>query len=109
MARVSDVQIVGALADSANKRSTFNFDAAVIYEKQLDIPAERERLTKDLAKFEKEMESKQKQLQNDAFLAKAPSKVVDGLRARAGELIVLIEKTRMALHSLDALDTVGGR
>ena len=45
----------------------------------------------------------------DAFLAKAPVKVVDGLRLRASELTVLIEKTRTALHSLDALDTVGGR
>jgi valyl-tRNA synthetase len=104
MARVSDVQIVEALADSAHKRSTFNFDVTVIYEKQLDIPAERERLTKDLAKFEKEMESKQKQLQNDGFLAKAPVKVVDGLRARADELDALIEKARTALKSLETLE-----
>ncbi|MHB1795004.1 MAG: valine--tRNA ligase [Acidobacteriaceae bacterium] len=75
----------------------------VDYEKPRDIPAERERLTKDLAKFEKEMQSKQLQLQNDGFLAKAPAKVVDGLRARANELTVLIEKTRAALDSLDAV------
>ncbi|MHB1857499.1 MAG: valine--tRNA ligase [Acidobacteriaceae bacterium] len=81
-------------------------DIHVEYEKPIDIPTERERLTKDLAKCEKEMESKQKQLQNDAFLAKAPVKVVDGLRARANELTVLIEKTRTAL---DVLDTVGSR
>ncbi len=104
MARVSDVHIVEALADSANKRTTFNFDVTVIYEKQLDIPAERERLTKDLAKFEKEMESKQKQLQNDAFLAKAPAKVVDGLRTRADELNALIEKANSALRSLEMLE-----
>ncbi|HEX4021998.1 MAG TPA: valine--tRNA ligase [Acidobacteriaceae bacterium] len=106
LARVSDMEIVPSIPDSPNKRSTYNFDVAVIYEKPIDIPAERERLTKDLAKFEKEMESKQSQLQNEGFLAKAPAKVVDGLRTRAEELTVLIEKTRAAL---DTLDTVGSR
>ncbi len=80
-----------------------NIELAIDYDQHVDIPAERERLTKDLTKFEKEMESKQTQLQNEGFLAKAPAKVVDGLRARAGELTVLIEKTR------DALDAVGSR
>jgi valyl-tRNA synthetase len=81
-------------------------DIYIDYEKPIDIPAERERLTKDLAKYEKEMQSKQSQLQNDGFLAKAPAKIVDGLRTRADELTVLIEKTRAAL---DSLDTVGSR
>ncbi|MGB6112892.1 MAG: hypothetical protein WBG35_17335, partial [Acidobacteriaceae bacterium] len=73
-------------------------------EKLVDVAAERERLAKDLAKFEKEMESKQKQLQNQAFLAKAPAKVVDGLRARADELQALIEKANSALRALESLE-----
>ena len=100
LARVSEVEIVPALADSANKRSTFNFDVAAIYEKTIDIPAERERLSKDLAKYEKEMAGKQSQLNNDGFLAKAPAQIVEGLRTRAAELTVLIEKTRSALDTL---------
>ncbi len=81
-------------------------DIFVDYEKPIDIPAERDRLTKDLAKYEKEMQSKQSQLQNEGFLAKAPTKVVEGLRTRANELTILLEKTRAAL---DALDTVESR
>ena len=50
------------------------------------------------------MQSKQKQLQNDAFLAKAPAKVVDGLRTRADELNALIEKANSALRSLEMLE-----
>ena len=106
LARVSDVQIVQTIADSPNKRGTVNFDVAVLYEKQIDLSAERERLIRELKKFETEIQSKQSQLQNDSFLAKAPAKVVDGLRTRAGELTVLIEKTRAAL---DSLDPVGSR
>jgi valyl-tRNA synthetase len=67
----------------------------------MDLPAERERLVRELKKFEVEMRSKQSQLQNAGFLAKAPAKVVDGLRTRASELTVLIDKARAALESLD--------
>jgi valyl-tRNA synthetase len=74
------------------------------YERRVDVAAERERLTKDLAKYEKEMESKQTQLQNEAFLAKAPAKVVDGLRARADELDALIKKANTALRALESLE-----
>ena len=77
-------------------------EISVLYEKTIDIAAERERLSKDLAKYEKEMAGKQAQLQNEGFLAKAPAQVVDGLRARAEELTVLIAKSRAALEVLTA-------
>lgn len=79
-------------------------DIVIDYEKPIDVAAERERLEKELTKFEKEMNSKQSQLQNKNFLEKAPAKIVDGLRTRAGELADLIEKTRA---SLNALETIG--
>ena len=62
--------------------------------------AERQRLTRELEKLRTEMASKQTQLSNEAFLAKAPPKVVAGLRARAEELTVLIEKDNAALEAL---------
>ena len=102
LARVSKIESVSAIADGPQKRGAVAFDVAVLYEKTIDVAAERERLTKDLAKYEKEMVGKQSQLQNDGFLAKAPANIVEGLRARADELTVLIEKTRAALDSLSA-------
>jgi valyl-tRNA synthetase len=106
LARVAEIQRNSTPMDDAAMRSTSKFDIALIYEKPRDIPAERERLSKDLIKFEKELQSKQSQLQNEAFLAKAPANVVEGLRTRALELTVLIEKGRAALA---ALETVGSR
>lgn len=106
LARVAEIQRNSTRMDDAEMRSTSKFDIALIYEKPRDIPAERERLSKDLIKFEKELQSKQSQLQNEAFLAKAPANVVEGLRTRAQELTVLIEKGRVALA---ALETVGSR
>ncbi|MGO8721037.1 MAG: valine--tRNA ligase [Acidobacteriaceae bacterium] len=104
LARVSLITYSQPTVQGLSTRHGVNYEIVLHYEKQLDIPAERERLSKNLAKFEKEMESKQKQLQNDAFLAKAPVKVVDGLRARADELDALIAKARTALQALEALE-----
>jgi valyl-tRNA synthetase len=69
---------------------------------QVDFQAESERFAKDLAKYEKEMESKRIQLGNEAFLAKAPPQIVEGLKRRADELAVLIEKTRATLDNLES-------
>jgi valyl-tRNA synthetase len=89
-----------SLSQLASTRSTAQFDVHVIYEKKIDVGAERERLTKDLDKIEKEMVNGQRQLTNEGFLAKAPAHVVEGLRKRAQELIVLQEKTKSKLDEL---------
>jgi valyl-tRNA synthetase len=90
----------GSLAKQAGARSTARFDVHVIYERKIDVAAERERLTKELDKLEKEFANNQKQLGNEQFLAKAPEKVVEGLRRRAEELISLRGKIRNHLDEL---------
>ncbi len=72
----------------------------VPYERQIDVPAERERLTKDLAKYEKGLASADKQLNNESFMAKAPAHIVEGLRKQSAETRILYDKTRAALDSL---------
>jgi valyl-tRNA synthetase len=81
-------------------RSTARFDVHVVYEKKIDVAAERERLTKELEKMEKEMANGQRQLSNEGFLAKAPAHVVEGLRKRAEELKILREKAQLSLSQL---------
>ena len=100
LARVSHLTFVESFADGAVLRTTPEFDAAIIFEKQIDPVAERERLTKDLARLEKEQASAERQLGNEAFLGKAPVAVVDGLRKRAAELQQLVPKTRAAIEGL---------
>jgi valyl-tRNA synthetase len=48
----------------------------------VDVAAERRRLEKDLAAAEKELKGTAAKLGNEAFLAKAPTEVVDKIRAR---------------------------
>jgi len=90
-----------SLSKSAGARSTARFDVHVVYEKKIDVAAERERLTKELEQIEKEIGNGQRQLSNQQFLAKAPAKVVEGMRARAQELAVLRKKAQSKLDELN--------
>ena len=92
--------VAASLANAAGARSTARFDVRVIYERKIDVAAERERLNKELAKMTGEMDRATAQLANETFLAKAPEKVVNGLKQRKGELEVLITKAKSALAEL---------
>ena len=100
MARVSDVTLAAAALSGNGTRSTPSFDVQVVYERVIDVAAERERLQKDLAKYEKGLTSAEKQLGNEAFMGKAPAHIVDGLKKQAAETRLLFEKTKAALEEL---------
>jgi len=90
-----------SLAKETNSRSTARFDVRVVYEQKIDVAAERERLNKEIEKLTAEQERGQKQLGNEGFLAKAPAKVVEGLRTRQEEVKALLTKATAALSALE--------
>jgi valyl-tRNA synthetase len=100
LTRSSDIDFVNSPPTGANTRSTPNFDIAISYEKQIDIAAERDRLTKDEAKYEKGLANAERQLGNQAFIEKAPPRVVEGLKKQEAETRLLLEKARAALAAL---------
>ena len=104
LARVSAVEVAEAPLSGANTRSTASFDVAIVYERPAsspaDIAADRERLTKDLARYEKGLAAAEKQLGNEGFIARAPAHIIDGLRKQASETRALYDKTRKALDDL---------
>ncbi len=101
LANVEGVNFVEqSLAKAAGARSTARFDVRVIYERKIDVGAERERLNKELEKLTQELTRATGQLNNEAFLAKAPVKVVEGLKKRKAEVEVLLQKTNEALGEL---------
>jgi valyl-tRNA synthetase len=101
LARVSEVHISDSPLTGANARSTASFDVAVVYERKVDIAAERERLTKELAKLDKQVAANEARLADASFTAKAPAHIVDGLRKQTTDLITLRDKTRAGLDTLD--------
>ncbi|MGC9223086.1 MAG: valine--tRNA ligase [Terracidiphilus sp.] len=100
LARVSEIRFVEQISEGLSKHHAAAFDVAVVYEKKIDVAAERERLTKDIAKYEKGLASAERQLGNEAFLKKAPPQVVEGLRKQEAETRLLLEKARAALTAL---------
>jgi valyl-tRNA synthetase len=100
LARASEVRFVKAISTGLSKHSTPSFDVAVVYERTIDIPAESDRLTKDIAKYEKSIAAAERQLGNEGFLAKAPANVVEGLKKQEAETRLLLEKARAALDAL---------
>jgi valyl-tRNA synthetase len=102
LARINAVELVPEAPTGNNARSTTNFDVAILYERQIDVPAERERLTKDLAKFNKGLEAADKQLNNEGFVARAPAHIVEGLKKQHAETLALKQKAEAALAALPA-------
>jgi valyl-tRNA synthetase len=86
-----------------NTRTTVNFTVGLAYEKQIDVVAERERLQKKLEQYEKVLINADRQLKNEAFLAKAPEKIVSGLKKQASEAEVLRQETLDAIEKLEQL------
>ncbi|MGA3262542.1 MAG: valine--tRNA ligase [Terracidiphilus sp.] len=76
------------------------FEIALDYQPQIDVPTERDRLTKDIAKYEKGLAAAERQLGNAGFLAKAPANVVEGLKKQEAETRLLLEKACAALNAL---------
>jgi valyl-tRNA synthetase len=103
LARVSEIRFVEEISAGLPKSSTSTFDVAIVYERTIDVPAERERLTRDIAKYEKGLAAAERQLGNESFLAKAPEQVVEGLKKQESETRVLLEKARAALDALPGI------
>src|ERR1017187_2628185 len=89
LAKVSELRFVPSTTAGLSKHSTPSFDVAVIYERTIDVAAERERLTKDIVRYEKGLASAERQLGNESFLAKAPANIVAGLKKQQAETRLL--------------------
>jgi valyl-tRNA synthetase len=100
LARVSEIRFVDQLAAESSRHSTAAFDVSVVYERTIDLAAERERLTRDIAKYEKGLAAATRQLGNESFLQKAPPQVVEGLKKQESETRLLLEKAQAALAAL---------
>jgi valyl-tRNA synthetase len=100
MARLTNLEVVKAPLSGDATKSEPDFDVSVHYERTIDVPAEKERLTKDIAKYEKGLQAAARQLGNEGFVAKAPAQVVEGLKKQEAETRTLLEKAQAALAAL---------
>jgi valyl-tRNA synthetase len=83
-----------SLAKLPGARHTARFDVHLMYEQKIDVGAECARLKKEREKFEKNIASAERQLNNPVFRAKAPANVVEGLRKQKQENEALRDKNQ---------------
>ena len=100
LARVSEIRFVSEISAGLSKHSTPSYDVAVVYERTIDVPAERARLQKDIAQYEKIIANAERQLGNEGFLSKAPPHIVEGLKKQRDEAKRLLDQARGDLDAL---------
>ncbi len=106
MTRVQLTRSSEALPDSGIMRSAKNFDvlieAATQNKNGAISPENRIRIGKEITTFEGLVARLDQQLGNEAFLAKAPEKIVAGMREKRAEYEAQIAKLRKQIEGLGA-------
>ena len=68
----------------------------------VDLAEERARMVKEGQKLEGLLAAQKKKLENEAFVSKAPPKLIEAERAKIGELEAGIVKLQQAVKDLGA-------
>jgi valyl-tRNA synthetase len=100
LARVNKVSLVAEITAGLARHATPAFDVAIVYERKIDVAAERDKLTKEIARLEKIIANADRQLNNPGFTGNAPAHIVEGLRKQRDEAQQLLGKLRRDLDSL---------
>ncbi len=103
LAKLSDVEIVAQLASEKNAATApvrVAGDYRLMLEIEVDLAAERERLSREIARLENEIVKANGKLSNAGFVDRAPANVVAQERARLAGFTGTLEKVKSQLASL---------
>jgi valyl-tRNA synthetase len=100
LARVSEVRFVETMSGGLSKHSTTTFDVGVVYERTVDVVGERERLTKEVAQWQKVVDASSVRLGDEKFLSKAPAHIIEGAKKQQAEAKQMLDNARAALSAL---------
>ena len=104
LAKLSEVKIFDDEAawatEAQNAPVSVVGDARLALFVEVDVAAEKIRLTKEVTRLEAEIASSQKKLSNEAFVAKAPAAVLEQERARVTEKSATVARIQEQLARL---------